>query len=196
MLLDVKALGSPHFGPVSFSLDEGELCFLTGPSGSGKSLLLRALADLDPHAGEVFLAGEAQAELPPGRWRCSVGLLPSESAWWRETVGEHFRDRAAPAGLEALGFSPEAMGWSIARLSTGERQRLALLRLLENRPAVLLLDEPSANLDPELTRRLVAFLDRYRDERRAAVLWVSHDEGLPVQSGARRLRLREGRLLP
>ena len=63
----------------------------------------------------------------------------------------------------------------VARLSSGEKQRLALMRLLANRPQVLLLDEPTANLDPENTRRVEAVITEYRRAHKAVVIWVSHD---------------------
>jgi ABC-type iron transport system FetAB ATPase subunit len=63
----------------------------------------------------------------------------------------------------------------VTRLSSGEKQRLALLRLLANQPRVLLLDEPTANLDPQNTRRVEAMIAAYREARGAAVVWISHD---------------------
>ena len=64
----------------------------------------------------------------------------------------------------------------VSRLSSGEKQRLDLMRLLSNRPRVLLLDEPTANLDPENTRRVEVVITEYRRSHDAAVIWVSHDE--------------------
>jgi len=109
-------------------------------------------------------------------------------------VADHFHS-PAPADLEALGFGPEVMGWSVSRLSTGERQRLAALRLLENRPGALLLDEPSANLDPENIDRVERFLHTYRTGRRIAVIWVSHDREQIKRVSARRFLLTRTGLL-
>jgi ABC-type iron transport system FetAB ATPase subunit len=169
----VQVAGS---APLQLQVAPGECVTLAGASGSGKTLLLRALADLDPHSGEVRLGSEDACSLPPSQWRRKVGLLLAESPWWHERVGEHF-----PAGygddfqLAALGFAPAVLGWQVLRLSSGERQRLALLRLLALQPAALLLDEPTANLDPENTARVEQLVSDYRQRWRAPVLWVSHD---------------------
>jgi ABC-type multidrug transport system ATPase subunit len=110
-------------------------------------------------------------------WRRRVGLLPAESGWWADRVGAHFittNDARNPATtptpiLARLGFEPDVLDWDVQRLSSGERQRLGLARLLLNRPEVLLLDEATANLDP--TR-------------------------LSASSGGRRLVLEDGQLRP
>jgi ABC-type iron transport system FetAB ATPase subunit len=186
--------------PASLSVGGGELVFVFGPSGSGKSLLLRAVADLDAHEGEVWLGEEARSGMPPSRWRRRVGLLPAESFWWADTVGEHFSGTgpAMPAALLALlaglGFEPEVFAWSVSRLSTGERQRLALARLLAQRPEALLLDEATANLDPANRERVELVLADYRCSRSAAVLWVSHDPEQRERLGGRQFGIRDGRL--
>ena len=152
----------------------GECVCVVGPSGSGKTLLLRSLADLDPHEGSVALDDTECGGIAAPQWRRTVGLLPAESQWWYDTVGEHFPD-GAPAYLDALGFADDPLPWQIARLSTGERQRLALARLLTNEPQALLLDEPTAALDAENVARVEDLIATYRRERSAPVLWVSHD---------------------
>jgi len=159
---------------VCLTVSPGKTVGLTGPSGSGKTLLLRALADLEPYDGQLLLDNQSAAQMPAHQWRRSVGLLPAESAWWYDTVGAHF-DHEPPAGLKTLGFEDAAMAWQINHLSSGERQRLSLLRLLRNRPRVLLLDEPTANLDDDNTYRAEAFIAQYRSDQQAAVIWVSHD---------------------
>lgn len=199
--------------PVDLEIASGELVWLSGPSGSGKSLLLRAVADLDPHEGEVWLGSEARSAMSAPVWRRRVGLLPAESHWWGETVGDHFPGPAASAAVGAaagparsdrgnrldrlladLGFEPDVRGWSVARLSTGERQRLALVRLLAQGPEALLLDEATANLDPQNRERVELAVTAYRADRGAAVLWASHDPEQRDRLAGRQLGIRDGRL--
>jgi putative ABC transport system ATP-binding protein len=187
---------SPHgLEPVDLDLAAGERVFLSGPSGSGKSLLLRAIADLDPHPGEVWLDGIRRSALPAPQWRRRVALLPAEAHWWADRVGDHLPASAGPL-LADLGFGPETLDWAISRLSTGERQRLALARVLANRPETLLLDEATANLDPPNRERVEALVETYRIEHGAAVLWVSHDPDQRERLGGRCLVIQDRRLVP
>ncbi len=171
----------------------GEIVCLAGPSGSGKSLLLRAVADLIPHQGRVLLNGEDCAGMPAHIWRRRVSLLPAESRWWADLVGEHFPQPVSEE-MAALGFGPEVMQWQVARCSTGERQRLAILRLLAQAPSALLLDEPTASLDHESIGRVEEMIDRYRRLHRAPVLWVSHDPDQMRRVADRRLEINGGRV--
>ncbi len=191
--LRAEELRSHGLGPVSFDLAGDDCVCVSGPSGAGKSLLLRALADLDPHEGRISLDGVPCTSLAPSTWRRRVGLLPPESAWWDDQVGAHFS--AVDEGLlAAVGLGPEVVDWSVARLSSGERQRLALVRLLCNKPDVLLLDEPTANLDPQNVDRVEALVTGLQKDRSTAVLWVSHDPAQIDRIASRELRLRDGRM--
>ena len=79
---------------------------MKGPSGAGKTLLLRAIADLDPNQGLVSLEGRDRSTIPGPEWRRLVGYVPAEPGWWAETVGEHFGEWAAAAAvLTDLGIS-------------------------------------------------------------------------------------------
>jgi ABC-type multidrug transport system ATPase subunit len=173
-MFNVSELTRPGLRPVSFRLNAGELVCLSGPSGAGKTLLLRALADLDVNQGSVSLHGVLRESLPPQQWRRRVALLPAESRWWEATVAEHFTVLDSQQ-LRQLGFDQDVADWRVERLSTGEKQRLALLRLLANRPEVLLLDEPTANLDATGTLRVEQLVKDYLQATRASCLWVSHD---------------------
>ena len=202
-------------GPFSFSVEPGECVALSGPSGCGKTLLLRALADLDPAEGNVRLDGESRDEMPAPLWRRRVGWLPAESAWWAERVGDHFRSqrtevRGQPVPnigksealavrstemqrscfqiLEKLGFEKDVLEWRVERLSTGEKQRLALFRLLLNEPEVLLLDEPTAALDHTNVGLVENLIATYRRDRDVAVLWVSHDPEQIARAADRHLQ--------
>jgi putative ABC transport system ATP-binding protein len=200
LLRDVSIL---HVGPVDFEVPAGECAVVFGASGSGKSLLLRAIADLSPHDGQVRLDDIEQQSVSGPQWRKRVGYLPAESGWWGPLVSDHFpSDRdvvsedvvSEDVAFEAVGLSPDAMGWEIARLSTGERQRLSLLRLLAGQPDALLLDEPTANLDHEGTRQVESLVERYRVEHGAPVLWVAHDPAQAKRLSSLHFRIEAGRV--
>ena len=191
-MLRIRGLTRASLGPVDLDLEAGACAALSGPSGAGKSLFLRAIADLDPGDGRVSLDGTERSSMPAPVWRRNVGYLAAESGWWEDTVGPHFSDsmRAAPL-LARLGLGPEALGWPIERLSTGEKQRLALARLLELDPRVLLLDEPTAALDPD-SRAAVEKIIEDRLAGGAVVLIVTHDSDQAGRLAARRLSMHEG----
>ena len=90
-VLNISELKVHGLQPVSFSVDK-ELVCMSGPSGSGKSLLLRAITDLIEHQGEVYLDNTKCSTTNPVTWRQWVGLLPAESAWWQDRVGDHFKE--------------------------------------------------------------------------------------------------------
>ena len=161
--------------PASFSLSAGEALAVRGPSVAGKTLLLRAVSDLDPNEGRVTLEGRDRSTMSGPEWRRLVGYVPAEPGWWADTVGEHFGDwTSAFALVRELGFREETKTWPITRLSTGERQRLALVRALMMRPKVLLLDEPTAALDVASVAAVEALITA-RMRTGLAVLWVTHD---------------------
>jgi UDP-glucose/iron transport system ATP-binding protein len=136
--------------------------------------LLRSVADLDEHSGEIFLDDINQQSISAHLWRKKIALLSAETSWWFDTVEEHFDVFPEPQ-LNELGFSENCSQWSIARLSSGEKQRLGLLRMLENKPDVLLLDEPTANLDNSNANLFENFVMRYLASQSACAIWVSHD---------------------
>ena len=174
-LLHVRDLRTNVLKPACFSLLPVECVAVQGPSGAGKTLLLRAIADLDPNEGLVCLHGRDRSTIPGPEWRRLVGYVPAEPGWWADTVGEHFSEWiAALPFLKDLGFPEEAKAWPIARLSTGERLRLAVIRALMMRPKVLLLDEPTAALDPTSVATVESLIAA-RVRAGLAVLWVTHD---------------------
>lgn len=166
-------------GPYSFSLASGECLGLSGRSGVGKSQLLRAIADLIPHSGTVSLHGVRLEEISAPQWRRMVCLVPADPCWWYDLVGDHFKKESASSyfhtTLTRLGFGADVLGWEVSRLSTGERQRLALVRALVLEPMVLLLDEPTSGLDSHHAGKLEELIAELRSLRKTAIIWVSHD---------------------
>ncbi|MEE8188161.1 MAG: ATP-binding cassette domain-containing protein [Kiloniellales bacterium] len=193
-MLEVRALSRPGLAPVDLDLAEGEALALLGPSGSGKTLLLRAIADLDPNEGRVSLDGMSREAVSGPEWRSRVTYLAAEPGWWAARPAEHFADPAAArAFLAPLGLPEDSLDRPITELSTGERHRLALIRVLVQSPKVLLLDEPSAGLDQDTARALENVL-RERIKNGAAILFSTHDEALAARLGDRRLRVSGGRV--
>ncbi len=173
----------------NFKLTDGEILFVSGPSGSGKSMLLRALADLDEHSGSIMLDDKKQSDWLPQQWRKTVAYCPADSAWWGEKVGDHFDQKPGAKLLTQLGLEEDVMNWQAARLSSGEKQRLGLLRVLSLQPQVLLLDEPTANLDDASALAVEAVLDTYRKQTGAILVWVSHSTAQQSRFDASRLVL-------
>ena len=179
MYLSVRNVSFLDKGPYTFSVGKGECVGLTGRSGIGKTQLFRALTDLIPASGEVLLENIPSSSFTPTKWRSKVTMVPANSCWWYDKVGDHFpvttQTPLLTENCRLLGLDSAVLNWQVRRLSTGERQRLSLLRTLHNRPAVLLLDEPSSGLDAYHTELMEAFIEHYRREKEPAIVWVSHD---------------------
>ncbi len=192
-LFTLKNLQILDMPPLELELEAGQCLSVTGDSGCGKSLFLRALADLDPNPGELFLDGKASSSYQPWQWRRQVGLLPSESSWWLAKVGDHFPGEGAALyqQLAALGLSADILNSPTHRLSSGERQRLSLLRLLRNRPVVLLLDEPTANLDENSSTLVERILKKYQQVNGGVLIWVTHDRSQARRVAHRHLRFSQ-----
>jgi ABC-type iron transport system FetAB ATPase subunit len=197
-LLSVQGLCRPPLEPASIVLAAGEIVAISGPSGSGKSLFMRAVADLDPAEGSVALDGRSREDFPAPEWRRHVTYLPPVPGWWAETAGEHFRpdDRSrALEWLAPLHLPEKILDRPVSRLSTGEAQRVGLVRALVQDPRVLLLDEPTSSLDPASTGAVERLLMAWITDRRAVVI-NSHDQDQARRIAHRRLVMTAGRLAP
>jgi ABC-type iron transport system FetAB ATPase subunit len=195
-MLVIDGLRRLSFGPFAFALAPGECVAIAGPSGAGKSVLLRMIADLDPHDGSARLDDARCEAMTAPAWRRQVTYVAAESGWWADRVGAHFADpAAAQVLLPALGVAADALDWPVTRLSTGERQRLALIRALVQTPRVLLLDEPTSALDPETTQAVEALL-RQALARGTGIVLVSHNPQQAARLASRRFHMTAGRLEP
>ena len=192
----VKELRSKFAGPFELNLGTGACAAVTGPSGSGKSLFLRMIADLDPNEGQVWLNGRERTSMPAPEWRKQATYVSAESGWWADMVIEHFalnRRSEAAALATRLGLRADLLDAPIAQLSTGEKQRFSLVRALLPSPSVLLLDEPTGPLDQES----VALVEALLQERMAtgtSILLVTHDPNQAQRLGDQRYRMVAGHM--
>ena len=190
-MLTVSGLKRLHIS-VSFDLPDGECVALQGPSGVGKTVLLRAIADLDPNEGTVRLDGALREQMPAPAWRKRVTYLATEPGWWSETVQEHFTAwNDALSLVKCLGLPEDCGPWPVQRLSTGERQRLGLVRALMLRSRVLLLDEPTSALDTASTAAVESLIAA-RIADGTSVVWSTHDDAQARRVSSRIFAMRPG----
>ncbi|MCC8391364.1 ATP-binding cassette domain-containing protein [Paraburkholderia sp. MMS20-SJTR3] len=201
--------GQTLLQPTRFALHAGERVAVTGPSGSGKSVFLRALALLDPlDAGRIVWHGKPleRARLP--HYRRNVAYIRQRPALLDGSVEDNLRypyqlrayrdvrfdrERAAALAVEA-GRGDDFLDKRASELSGGEAQIAALIRVLQLAPEVLLLDEPTASLDPASARAIEALVQAWFDAapERHASLWVSHDLEQAMRMNERHLTMRAG----
>lgn len=181
-MLRVEHLRIGLLPPLSFAVANGECLAIEGPSGSGKTRILRAIADLDPADGQIFLDGIERGEMAAPDWRRAVRYGAAEPAWWTDTprgsmpAEPHLQPRLLRL-MASLGLDEKLIDRPVSLLSTGERQRLALVRALADEPKVLLLDEPTGALDVAATA-LVEEQIRFQLLAGRSVLIASHDAAL------------------
>jgi sulfate transport system ATP-binding protein len=193
MTIDIRNVSKSFNGfqalhDVSLSVPDGSLTALLGPSGGGKSTLLRVIAGLEaPDAGEVLFSGEAVTSLPAQER--GVGFVFQHYAAFkhmtvRENVAFGLRIRKRPKAevrerVDELLALVHLEGWADrypAQLSGGQRQRMALARALAVQPRVLLLDEPFGALDATVRKELRDWLRKLHDEVHVTTIFVTHDQ--------------------
>jgi cell division transport system ATP-binding protein len=202
--------GREALSGVSFSLERGEFAFLTGPSGAGKSTLLRLIALIErPTRGTVLINNQNTARIPrrkvpPFRQRLGVvfqdhKLLHDRSVFDNVALplviaGATRREieRRVRASLDQVGLLGRESHAPIT-LSTGEQQRVGIARALAARPDVLIADEPTGNLDPDLSREIMELFTRF-NEVGVTVLVATHDLELVEHLPHRRLKLVGGQI--
>ena len=202
--------GTEALRSVSLSFEEGSMTFLTGHSGAGKSTFLRLLLRLDvPTRGQIFINGVNIAQLPDRSipaYRRNVGavfqdhhLLPNRTIYENVALplrvsGMVERDvaRRARAALSRVGLL-EKERLLPPHLSTGEQQRVGIARAVVNRPRLLLADEPTGNLDPELSRDIMRLFEQFQ-EVGTTVIIASHERELIAVMGKPIVELSLGTL--
>ena len=204
--------GRDALASVSFQLEQGEMAFLTGPSGAGKSTLLKLVALIERPSRGTVLVGSLNTSRVPRRkipeFRRRLGIVFQDhkllndrtvfdnvalplviGALRRREIGRRVRAALDQVGL--LGFEknfPES-------LSSGEQQRVGIARAVASRPELVIADEPTGNLDPELSREILGLFERF-NEVGVTVLIATHDLGLIEGNNHRRLRLDGGKVVP
>ncbi len=196
---------------VSCRLRGWERVALVGASGAGKTLLLRALALLEPGVhGQVRWQGQPVAEERIPLFRSQVMYLPQQSLLICGTVwdnlqlplrfGVHrqrqFSQEEALELLRPFGFQQRFLRQQALQLSGGEGQVVALVRACLLQPQVLLLDEPTASMDPQAAQAAVELVQRWweQEPENRAYIWVTHNVQLAQRVGSRRWRMSSGRL--
>ena len=195
---------------VSFSVEPGELLFITGHSGAGKSTLLKLIAAIErATTGVVLVAGQNVSALRGAAipfLRRNLGLVFQDQKLLYDrsafdnvmlpliVTGHPWRDaaRRARAALDKVGLLARERANPV-QLSGGEQQRLAIARAVVNRPAILIADEPTANLDAEAAARVVEIFTDF-NRVGVTVMIATHDRGLIERSGKRLLLLDGGRI--
>jgi len=172
---------------INLEIFPGEFFCIAGPSGSGKTSLLRLLNWLEPFdTGEIYYKGESVRNCDFQKLREEVGMVFQSPVVFAETVKENLLirkqwDKSFSVDenrlleiLEMVELPKDLLGLDARSLSGGEKQRLALARTLLNKPSVLLLDEPTANLDPRLGEQILNTMNQLRSQMNVTIIMVSH----------------------
>ena len=203
-----KGSPRPALNAVSLEIEKGDFVFLVGASGSGKSSLMRLMLREDvPTSGSVHVLGENLVGIPSRRipfFRRRLGvvfqdfrLLPNKTiaqnvAFSLEVIGKSqgFIQEAVPDVLRLVGLEGKADRLP-SELSGGEQQRVALARAIVNKPAILLADEPTGNLDPATSEEIMALIERI-NLNGTTVVMATHDRGIVDRLKKRVVELQHG----
>jgi cell division transport system ATP-binding protein len=203
--------GREALAGVSFSIESGALTFLTGHSGAGKSSILKLIALIErPTRGQVIVNSQNTAGVKPRgipQFRRSVGVVFQDHKLLHDRpvadnvalpliiagVPRREIDKRVRAALDQVGLLGKEKSGPL-ELSTGEQQRVGIARAVVAKPALLIADEPTGNLDPELALEIMRLFKRF-SEVGVTVVVASHDVHLIDQVGARRIVLSEGRVI-
>jgi len=202
--------GKSALESVSFALDTGEMAFLTGRSGAGKSTLLKLIPAIErPTSGAVIVNGQNVGALKRGAipyLRRNIGLVfQDQKLLYDRSVydnvmlplafsGQATQEaaRRARAALDKVGLLAREKSNPI-ELSGGEQQRLAIARAVVNRPALLVADEPTANLDAESAAKVLDIFVAF-NQVGVTVLIATHDQALIERYGRKTLHLEDGKI--
>ncbi|MEJ6670962.1 MAG: cell division transport system ATP-binding protein [Candidatus Azotimanducaceae bacterium] len=203
--------GFEALSDVSFSVEAGEFVFLTGPSGAGKSTLLKLINGVERSSrGQVHVAGQNISRLPTRKipdLRQGIGVVfQNHQLLFDRRVYDNVAlplliagmkpadiSRRVRAALSKVGLTGREGDWP-ETLSGGEQQRVGIARAVVHRPPMLLADEPTGNLDPDLSREIMSLFLQF-SQLGVTVLIATHDLELVEAMPARRLQLQGGRVI-
>jgi cell division transport system ATP-binding protein len=203
--------GREALAGVSFNIETGALTFLTGHSGAGKSSILKLIALIErPTRGQVIVNSQNTAGVKPRgipQFRRRIGVVFQDHKLLHDRpvadnvalpliiagVPRREVDKRVRAALDQVGLLGRERSRPL-ELSTGEQQRVGIARAVVAKPALLIADEPTGNLDPELALEIMKLFKRF-SEVGVTVVVASHDVHLIDQVGARRIVLSEGRVV-
>ena len=196
--LRLAGLRSRLAGPFDLSVEAGECIAITGASGSGKSLFLRMIADLDPAQGQVWLDGRPRAGFPAPEWRRQVVYNAAEPGWWSDQVAAHFSAVAAAFARGAaprIGLAPELLDAQVAAAvhRRAAAARVCCARWRWTRRCCCLTSRPARS-----TRTAPARVEAVLRERLAAgvaIVMVTHSPAQAERLGRRRFRMQDGGLV-
>jgi putative ABC transport system ATP-binding protein len=192
---------------VSFELSSGQLLLILGPSGSGKSSLLKCLNRLQTISeGTVFLEGQDTQSMKTMELRRRIGMVFQTPALLPTSVKENifigpnlhklpFSDNVCESLVRKVGLSLDYLNRPVETLSVGEQQRVALAQALANGPDVLMLDEPTSALDPTAVLTIERLIQSIHRDLKTAFLWITHDVAQAVRLNAQTLILIDGEIL-
>ena len=200
--------GSNLLDNINLTVADNDFLAILGPSGAGKSTLLRLLNCLDsPSSGSIEFHGRSLDDLEITELRKKIGMVFQTPVLINDTVrnnlnitrrwdktGSIFTDKELSQLLETVGLTGAFLDKDARTLSGGECQRIALAQVLLNRPQVLLLDEPTANMDPQLGRLILMTIQAIYKEYKLTVIMVSHDQRLAREFSQRIIFLFNGRI--
>lgn len=188
---------------VSYSFNTGRLYSIIGPSGAGKSSLLRLLNRLDESTdGCVKFEGSDTREFPPCELRQKIGYLFQTPHLFDRTVRDNIvyaqpdlSESKISSLIQQVQLPSGIVDAPVDNLSVGERQRVALARLLATQPEVALLDEPTAALDPANTEAIERLISSVVQDRGVTVIMVSHSPQQVVRVGGEAILMVDGKLI-
>jgi cell division transport system ATP-binding protein len=204
------ATGREALAGVSFTIAEGEMAFLTGHSGAGKSSILKLIALIErPTRGQVFIANRNTASIKPRaipEFRRDLGVVFQDHKLLHDRpiadnvalpliiagVAKREIDKRVRAALDQVGLLGKENGGPL-ELSAGEQQRVGIARAIVGKPKLLIADEPTGNLDPDLALEIMQLFKRFNDVG-VTVVVATHDVHLIERVGARRIGLADGRV--